>query len=702
MVGFDDRDRKSVSRDLESSDEEVRRLAVERVEALSSADVIPSLVECLGDPSWRVRKAAVERLSAWPDTDATAAALIAALADGENPGRRNAAVEALVHHGAPMVRQLIEAAESDDEDVRKFVVDSLGGIGDVRATDCLVALLRDPDPNVRGAAADGLGAIGGEDAERSLCAVAIDESQDSLLRFSALHALAALDVPIRAADLSGVIADPVLRAGGLALLGRVEDDPEALEVLIKALSATARAAREASQRSLLRLLSRADGVESDRIVERVRSAVENSSEIVTNTLERLPDAELSAKLTLIQFLGLLSDKNAVLPVLLEGRDEALSEVALASLESMGDVVDEAIDEAWRDLGIEARRDACVLFGKTQGERSAARLVSALEDRDPLIRTAAARSLGERNLSAGLPQLVRRLECAAVEEDLDGEEERIAVTGALIEIIKASAAADGDQDLADRTVGMLCALLSGASDSVRLAVATVIGRIGRPKDLDVTTLLLKDTSAAVRRAAVEALSQFESEATAEPLRLAIADESPIVRIAAAGALGSSSRAELFDDLCCLARDEDARVRATAVRVLGRRFLVDQDPARRASAMVVMHAARDDEAPVALSVIDAAREIGSEAVTHVVPLLRRPEPEVVREAVRYMGECAADGDLDAIVPLVTHPDWSVRAEAIQVLADRRVRNAAPAIMRRLELEQDEFVRSVTLRALDRLEG
>jgi hypothetical protein len=28
--------------------------------------------------------------------------------------------------------------------------------------------------------------------------------------------------------------------------------------------------------------------------------------------------------------------------------------------------------------------------------------------------------------------------------------------------------------------------------------------------------------------------------------------------------------------------------------------------------------------------------------------------------------------------------------------------PAILRRLELEQDEFVRSVTLRALDRLES
>ena len=62
--GFDDRDRESVERDLENPDEEVRRLAVERVDALLSADAVPRLAERLGDPSWRVRKAAIGRLLA--------------------------------------------------------------------------------------------------------------------------------------------------------------------------------------------------------------------------------------------------------------------------------------------------------------------------------------------------------------------------------------------------------------------------------------------------------------------------------------------------------------------------------------------------------------------------------------------------------------------------------------------------------------
>ena len=132
MKHFDERDRESVLRDLESLDEEVRRLAVERIEALSASDVVPILVDRIGDHSWRVRKAAVERLVAWPDTDAAASALIAALGDGENPGRRNAAVDALIHHGSSVIPHLITAVEDEDADVRKFVLDAMAGIGDDR------------------------------------------------------------------------------------------------------------------------------------------------------------------------------------------------------------------------------------------------------------------------------------------------------------------------------------------------------------------------------------------------------------------------------------------------------------------------------------------------------------------------------------------------------------------------------------------
>ena len=130
---YDDRDRESVLSDLTGEDEEVRRLAVERVSVLSIEEAVPHLVERIGDTSWRVRKSAVERLVACPAHESVVAALVAALGDGENTGRRNSGVEALVECGGAAVPQLLAAMTSDDSDVRKLVVDALAGIGDERS-----------------------------------------------------------------------------------------------------------------------------------------------------------------------------------------------------------------------------------------------------------------------------------------------------------------------------------------------------------------------------------------------------------------------------------------------------------------------------------------------------------------------------------------------------------------------------------------
>ena len=697
-LDFEERDRTSVIADLRSDDEEVRRLAVERVAALPLAKAIPHLVERLGDLSWRVRKAAVERLVASPDTALAATGLIGALADGENPGRRNAAVEALVRCGQRALAPLLDALGSVDDDVRKLVVDALAGIGDAQSAEPLIGMLSDPDPNVRAAAADALGAIGGDAVGAVLRESATRESEDTLVRFSALRALATLAVPVPARALSGVLDDPVLRPAALALLGS-DDDPEAEALLLKALSFHSRASREAAIRSLLRAISCMDPARAEVFSEEVRRAAGRMDTLVGDAVERLDDAELGVRLALVQFLGLLRAEAAVVPILLAARDEAMHEVALGTLESMGDVAERAIEDAWGRLDSGTRRDACVLFGRTRGERGAARLLVALADPAPPIRAAAARSIGERRLGAGLALLVHHLEDVADDEDFETEEEVAALTDALI----ALAAPSGVENaLTGQAVELLASRIEGASDGVRLAIARVLGRIGRREDSPVVTLLLKDPEAPVRHAAVDALARLDPGTHAEPLRLALADESPVVRIAAAGALGASESDEVIDDLRNLSDDEDPLVRAAAVRALGLRFARDDDETRRETARQVIDRALGDAAPVALATVETLNEIGGGEGHDLVALLERSEPELLREVVRWVGSHGHSEALEALIPVVSHPDWSVRAEAISALAERRLARAAPAILRRLETEQDDFVRDAILRALKRLEG
>lgn len=695
MLSDDPRERDSVLQDLTSDDEEVRRLAVERSSALAPDEVVGCLVDRLGDTSWRVRKAAVARLSAWRDQQAVGQALITALADGDNPGRRNGAVDALIHCGAGIVPQLVAAVSSPDADVRKFVVDALAGIGDASAVPVLIGRLADGDTNVRASAADALGAVGGEEAAAALVETAVAAHQDALVRFSALHALAALGVGVPVPRLAGALEDPVLRPAALDVLLQRDADEAALDVLVKALEGRPRATREAAMRALLRGLSLLDEPDAEALAQRVREVASRFPELLVNAIERLSEADLATRLMLIQFLGLLRMPDGAVPVLLAGGDEALQPVAVAALESMGAVAERAIDEVWNDLATEARRDACCFFGRSRGERSAERLVSALDDGDPSVRVEAARSLGSRGVADALAPLVRRLQQSTLDEP-DGEEERRAIADALIGLANSGAAA-----AAERAKELLVQALEGAGEPVRVAVARVFGRIGRREDAEVVSLLLKDPSEKVRRAAVNALVRLEPSGSAEPLHLAIADESVEVRIAAAVALGESASPEVFPDLCRLAQDPDPRVRATAVRAAGVRSLPDGASEQCARIERLLDEACGDEAPVALAALEVAFATGG-SPERMEALLHREEPDVVREAIRCLGVHGQQASLEAVIPLCAHPDWYVRAEAIQMLADRGVRRALPAILRRLDLEQDPFVRTVTLAALERLEG
>ncbi len=696
MEDVANREREAVIHDLASPDEEIRRLAVERLLSLPTVDALPRLLVGLGDSSWRVRKAVVERLVACGETDLVDAALVEALADGENPGRRNSASEALVRIGDRLTGRLVAVLESNDVDVRKLAIDSLAGIGDTRACDAVVRMLDDSDANVRGAAADALAIVGDESAALALQRAAVDQQEDQLVRLSALRALARMEHPLTDDELGPVLGDPVLRPAAFTLLGQL-GDAAAVSCLLKGLALDSRPSREAAMAALLHVLSEADGARVDELVRAIREASGSCENLLDLAVERLTEADLTTRLMLIQFLGLTQDSRCVVPILEAGRDEAIAEVAHSTLEEMPDVTVTAFEAAWSGFDAELRSDACSLLGTTGGEKATGLLLSSLDDADAGLRSSAARALGRLKCVDAIPELVRRLESAALDDDPESEEEVDALIEALVSL---ASPWHSEATVAGEVIELLSTRLAGAQEEVRLAIATVLGRIGRHEDEELVARLLKDPSPRVRRAAVEALERLEPGAASEPLRLALADESSLVRIAAAVALGNSQNPAVIDDLPRLIHDEDSRVSAAAVHSIGMHCQRDGVPVEQA-VHLIGHALRSD-AMVALAGVEALRMIGGErAATAALAMLDRHEPELVQAAVACIG---AHGDMEAVSELlsvIAHANWSVRAEAIQILAERRIRRAVPAMLRRLETEQDSFVRDAILRALRQLE-
>ncbi|MAG32185.1 MAG: hypothetical protein CL908_14980 [Deltaproteobacteria bacterium] len=690
-------ERSAILEGLSNGDEELRRLAVEQLLLLPIAVAVPRLVECLGDSGWRVRKAAVERLLACGDEELVREMLVAALADGENPGRRNSAFEVLVASGPAVTARLVAEMRSDDVDVRKLVVDALAAIGAPESREPLTLAIGDPDPNVRAAAAEALGVVGGVTEITCLMEVATDPEQDVLVRLSALRALAQQGSSVGTAGLGDTLDVAPLRSAALELLG-YSADPAAEDLLLKGLVSDSGSCREAAIGALLRRLAGVDDREALALRERLRGVALANDGLIEFACDRLEEADLAVQLVLIQFLGLLDDSRAVVPILRAGRDEALSELADGMLEALGDEVPVGLEASWPALDSVLHGRACAVLGRIPCEASERLLVDSLASPDGELRGQAALALGAGGFFRRIPDLVWRLERAARSDEPEAEDDVSNLIAAIVCLAEHPEATDAGVDV--QLIEILSSRLGGAPEPVRLAIAHVLARLGREQDEELTAHLLKDESSRVRCTAVQALTRFDFDRARDALRLALVDESDSVRMAAVRVLGGSGQMQAAEDLTRMLVDDDPRVIALAVRSLGQLHHAVIG-ASEGLYSVIEDALRADPI-VVLTAIETLVEVGGERAGAIaVRTLGREEPEVLRAALSCIGLHGTDEDLAQAIPLLSHSDWSVRAEVVRLLAGRAYRKGLPAMLRQLEIEGDAFARDAILCAVRELE-
>jgi HEAT repeat protein len=141
-------------------------------------------------------------------------------------------------------------------------------------------------------------------------------------------------------------------------------------------------------------------------------------------------------------------------------------------------------------------------------------------------------------------------------------------------------------------------------------------------------------------------------------------------------------------------------SVALRSLGRRLGRSGDFGGEAVERIASRLS--GPAPVALAATEALAEMGGPiAARALLPALDREEPEVVRSAVDAIGQHAEEGLLESLLPLLGHPEWSVRAGAARVFSERGLPAALPALLGRIDAEDDPFVREVVLDAISHLE-
>jgi HEAT repeat protein len=646
-----------------STEEEVRYRAAGELDAGAAGDRA-LLLELLGDPSWRVRSAAVERVVTTGESADVLPPLLAALSGGASVGVRDAAAVALVRIGEAAVVPLLARLDGPDPDLRQAATHVLGSIGDRRCVAPLAARLADPDPNVRAAAAEALGKIGGAEAGATLLA-ALD-SDEQTLRLSALESLLAMRVCPPAARLSPLLADRAMRLPGFRLLGHC-DEPEAAPLLVSGLSDPSRRTREAALAGIGLQRSRRQPAELSGLAAAVRGATRSGLEACAASLGSEDLSVAIGALAVLGWAGAVDQVGAMLRLAEDDRLRPFAEEAVESLPKERPLR-EAVAAALEEQGPFGRLSALALLARLGSPAALESLVREASDPSGYLQAEAIAALGQLGDSRVVGPLVGLL-----------GDDAPAVSG-----IAATALVRIGQHSPDTCAAALVALRDRADASPSASLFRVLGALGGAEDLPRLRVGLRRPSVVQRMAAAGAISSLAQRGLAglgpaPELVEALRDGAWSVRAAVARAFVELARAvaqgrvpqgeegplppEAAQALTHSLDDPEPAVRAAAVDALGATGRVEHAPA-------IAVLARGQEVPpvVALAALRALVALGAAPADVVARAAAHPDPEVVKEAVAAAARLPGPRGEALLRQAAEHPRWDVRQAAARAMSER----------------------------------
>jgi len=627
-----------LSRKLESRDAEERREAAVDL-GRAGRGAIPLLLRALGDMDWRVRKTAVEGLVAFGGDEVTKG-LVQRLSAEDNAGARNSAIEALVQIGAIAVGPLLSLLDTRDPDVRKFTVDVLGDIRDVRAVPGLLEKLNDADENVRVATAEALGKLRDRRAVDALIGC-LGSTDQSWLDYAAAEALGEIGderalQPLIAALGRSSLREPVLES--LGKIGNVNTLPPLISGLIDPL----RIVREASVAALAAVFRKSVSAERGKIVAAVREGITDSAVPFLEELIDTSGGELQK--SAVAVLGWAGRPAAVPKLLSLLRDEEMEEPVAHALRDLGQACVPPLLERLGDDNVLVRRAVAMVLGEFGRREAEDALLLMLGDENGHVRGAAAESLGK---------LASRRAVAPLLNLLEDEYENVqdCAIRALADI--------GDESVLD---GLLKDFTSRDA-GMRRNIVRLLGRFGTERASEALAFALKDEEPDVRKAVVIALDAIHDSRAVRPLLLAITDDDPEVRMLAAETLGKTGSAESAEALIPLLDDEDLWVRAAAARALGKAG------ADRFGAILAGHLKQASNIFLLALVDVVGKAAVREALEPLLSLAGHEDPEVRKTVLGALSSYDWVRVRPAVLSHLSDPHWSVRKCAAEILQHRR---------------------------------
>ena len=604
----------------------------------SSSHQIEALTRLLAQDDWRLRRATVTTLA--EHGDAIVESLVRTLrTQHHNLAVLSSALDLLAISDIDVVGPLVSCLDASDANLRIQSALILGERRDPRAIQPLIARLSDPDVNVQFHAIEALGQLGATAACDAL--VQIAEGRDFFLAFPALQALRSIGNASIAPRLVPLLADELLRAPVIDMLGEHGDEDVAAPLLN--LLNTSDAPADVLADALAGLYERYEhgyGA-GEHIAGLVRRGITaRGTERILDAVHRVAADRLPSLAKVLSWLDGEPVQRALTRLL--GHESVRAQIVEALVRHGAGVVALLIEQL-RVEDVETRQAAAVALGRIGDRRATAALVQSLHDPELAVPAAGALArIGDRDAFEGLFALLGNHDASI----------RQAAIAALNSI--------GHPDMAARVTP----LLSDPDPLVRESALRIAGYFGYTDCVEQVLQCCRDQSETVRRAAIESLAFFDDPRVVATLAGALdRQQPPAVRAAAAAALMRSDQNVSVDALTQALRDSDPWVRYVALRSLG-------SIGDRRVVPAVLETLRTDPAPhVRLAAIDVIGRLGpAEAWEVLEPLARSSDSDIGGAAIVALGHLDRPEVVSALEGFLRGPQPWQRVAAVTATSQR----------------------------------
>ncbi|MBI4685298.1 MAG: HEAT repeat domain-containing protein [Nitrospirae bacterium] len=625
---------KELERLLEHEDVEVRRKAIETLQGSPSDAAVKLLLKAMRDISWRVRKTAVDVLIEEYPIEKYIKGLIELLYLDDNAGARNSAIEMLIRLDKKTTSFLIDAFDTANRDVRKFIIDILGEFRDKRSLPLMLNALKDEDDNVRATVVEHLGKIGEPAVVDAL--IEIIQSGDLWTAYPAADALGRIGDKRAIPSLVSALSVKTLREPVLKALGRFSA-LETLKHIVPLLEDSSKTIQEEAVKTIKDFYH--NGVKEEFIADEIKRFFGNRAidVLVSHAWSSKPEVRISA----ILLLGLMKDDSALSHLLELSLEEDLAEDVKRALVFIGMDKPHSILSLFNTVSPYQRRFICDAAGELASPIFYDIFEKLMSDDDGHVRKLAALGISGIGDVRAIHSIKRLL-----------SDEYEDVQGAAVHAL--SALKSGLK------IDEFIIMLSDKNPVLRKNAVSVLGEIRALEAIEAVGFAMKDDNINVRHAVVEALSQIDTDGSLKYLNVALTDENPDIRAAAALSLGRIKGEGIAESLILLLADPDDNVRAAAVKALG--VLGEKNTAKDLIKMLA-----DPNGFVVITAMESLRMIGGEyARDALLMMLSSQDREIRRTAIKSLAPFW--GIENQLIQYLNDDDWATRMAAVEVLGPR----------------------------------